>query len=67
MSPGRGDGANVAMQDACLLSEALAGAVSGRTAPAEAIARYESDMLRYGFQAVADSLRTFGPAAMFEN
>ena len=47
MSPGRGEGANTALRDAALLRRTLA---SG--APK---ARYEEEMLRYGFKAVADS------------
>jgi 2-polyprenyl-6-methoxyphenol hydroxylase-like FAD-dependent oxidoreductase len=51
MSPGRGEGANTALKDAHLLRDILAGA-TGRT---EAVARYETEMLRYGFAAVAQS------------
>ena len=47
MSPGRGDGANTALRDAALLRRTLA---SG--APK---ARYEEEMLRYGFEAVTES------------
>jgi 2-polyprenyl-6-methoxyphenol hydroxylase-like FAD-dependent oxidoreductase len=54
MSPGRGEGANVALRDAQVLRHAIvAGAKS----------RYEEEMLRYGFAAVEASLRQpFGPA-----
>jgi 2-polyprenyl-6-methoxyphenol hydroxylase-like FAD-dependent oxidoreductase len=56
MSPGRGDGANIALKDAGVLCRTLAEG-GGKT-------RYETEMLRYGFQAVADSLhRPFTPAA----
>ncbi|HEV8559716.1 MAG TPA: NAD(P)/FAD-dependent oxidoreductase [Actinophytocola sp.] len=51
MSPGRGEGANTALRDAHLLRDILAVA----TDPAEAVARYETEMLRYGFAAVAQS------------
>jgi 2-polyprenyl-6-methoxyphenol hydroxylase-like FAD-dependent oxidoreductase len=62
MSPGRGDGANVTLRDAGLLRRALVDVASGGTPLAAAMARYEAEMLRYGFEAVADSLRRpFGP------
>ena len=62
MSPGRGEGANTALRDAELLRHALVD-VATRGAPlAGAVRRYEAEMLRYGFQAVADSLnRPFAP------
>ena len=47
MSPGRGEGANTALRDAALLCRALAAG-----APK---AGYERAMLRYGFEAVAES------------
>ncbi len=47
MSPGRGDGANTALRDAALLRRTLA-----EGAPK---ARYEEEMLRYGFEAVTES------------
>src|SRR5262249_12443745 len=53
MSPGRGDGANTALRDAGLLRDVLAEA---RGSLAGVKARYEPEMLRYGFAAVADSL-----------
>jgi 2-polyprenyl-6-methoxyphenol hydroxylase-like FAD-dependent oxidoreductase len=54
MSPGRGEGANVALRDARVLRHAI---VAGEKA------RYEEEMLRYGFAAVEASLRQpFGPA-----
>jgi 2-polyprenyl-6-methoxyphenol hydroxylase-like FAD-dependent oxidoreductase len=55
MSPGRGDGANIALKDAQMLARALCRAASGESSLASAIRGYESEMLRYGFQAVADS------------
>jgi 2-polyprenyl-6-methoxyphenol hydroxylase-like FAD-dependent oxidoreductase len=61
MSPGRGEGANVALRDARLLRNALAG---GGAPPAAGKAAYEAEMLRYGFQAVAASLHhPFAPQA----
>ena len=47
MSPGRGEGANTALRDAAVLRRTLA--VGAPTA------RYEEEMLRYGFEAVAAS------------
>jgi 2-polyprenyl-6-methoxyphenol hydroxylase-like FAD-dependent oxidoreductase len=55
MSPGRGDGANIALKDAQMLTRALRRAAAGTTSLATAIRGYEADMLEYGFQAVADS------------
>ncbi|NUT02456.1 MAG: FAD-dependent monooxygenase [Hamadaea sp.] len=60
MSPGRGDGANVALRDAHLLSDLLG---SGRPT-AQAKADYETQMLEYAFAAVAASRETpFAPFA----
>lgn len=56
MSPGRGEGANTALRDAALLTGALAGVAAGREPLLDAVRRYEAEMLRYGFQAVAASL-----------
>src|SRR6266851_2250987 len=47
MSPGRGEGANTALRDAAVLRRTLA-----EGAPK---ARYEEEMLRYGFEAVTES------------
>jgi len=55
MSPGRGDGANIALKDAQALLRALQRVASGTTSLASAIRGYEAEMLQYGFQAVADS------------
>ena len=55
MSPGRGEGANTALRDAALLRRALVDAVTDRVPLYRAKARYETEMLRYGFRAVADS------------
>ncbi len=63
MGPGRGDGANVGLRDARLLSELLAGA---RTAAdvAAAKAAYEPAMLDYAFAAVeASREHPFAPFA----
>jgi 2-polyprenyl-6-methoxyphenol hydroxylase-like FAD-dependent oxidoreductase len=56
MTPGRGEGANTALRDAGLLHDALVDVVAGRLPLVNAVARYQAEMLRYGFQAVADSL-----------
>jgi 2-polyprenyl-6-methoxyphenol hydroxylase-like FAD-dependent oxidoreductase len=56
MSPGRGDGANIALRDAQVLRAALANAATGRLGLAEATKGYQEDMLEYGFAAVAASL-----------
>jgi 2-polyprenyl-6-methoxyphenol hydroxylase-like FAD-dependent oxidoreductase len=62
MSPGRGEGANTALRDAELLRRALVEVAAGRAPLAAAKERYEAEMLRYGFQAVANSLhRPFAP------
>ncbi|MEV0969924.1 FAD-dependent oxidoreductase [Microtetraspora glauca] len=68
MSPGRGEGANVALRDAALLRRAITEAAAGAPLD-ETIRGYETEMLRYGFAAVEASLtqpfapprRTFTP------
>jgi 2-polyprenyl-6-methoxyphenol hydroxylase-like FAD-dependent oxidoreductase len=55
MSPGRGDGANIALKDAQMLVRALRHAASGTASLASALRGYQTAMLEYGFQAVADS------------
>lgn len=52
MSPGRGEGANVALRDAELLRRSLVDVVAHRLSLAQAKAAYEREMLRYGFEAV---------------
>lgn len=56
MSPGRGDGANIALLDARNLTAALARSAAGETSLAEAKRAYEIEMLDYEFAAVAASL-----------
>jgi 2-polyprenyl-6-methoxyphenol hydroxylase-like FAD-dependent oxidoreductase len=56
MSPGRGEGANVALWDAALLRRRLVDVVTNEVPLVQAKAAYETEMLRYGFEAVADSL-----------
>jgi len=55
MSPGRGDGANIALKDAQVLLRTLQGVAAGTACMASAIRGYQAEMLQYGFQAVADS------------
>jgi 2-polyprenyl-6-methoxyphenol hydroxylase-like FAD-dependent oxidoreductase len=55
MSPGRGDGANVALKDAQVLFRALRRVASGTASLASAAGGYQAEMLLYGFQSVADS------------
>ncbi|MER5940445.1 NAD(P)/FAD-dependent oxidoreductase [Streptomyces sp. NPDC001928] len=53
MTPLRGVGANMALNDAALLARELTGSAD----PWPAVARYEEAMRREGFQAVSESLR----------
>jgi 2-polyprenyl-6-methoxyphenol hydroxylase-like FAD-dependent oxidoreductase len=55
MSPGRGDGANIALKDAQALVRALRRVASGTASLAAATGGYQAEMLEYGFRAVADS------------
>jgi 2-polyprenyl-6-methoxyphenol hydroxylase-like FAD-dependent oxidoreductase len=55
MSPGRGEGANTALRDAQLLRSALARVETGGIPLNQAKAQYETTMLRYGFEAVANA------------
>jgi 2-polyprenyl-6-methoxyphenol hydroxylase-like FAD-dependent oxidoreductase len=57
MSPGRGEGANTALHDARLLRHELVRVAHHGVPLPAAKAAYEAEMLRHGFQAVADSLR----------
>lgn len=64
MSPGRGDGANIALRDARVLTATLARVAVGEMSLAEAKQAYETEMLDYGFAAVAASLSSpFAPPA----
>ncbi|RSM96626.1 FAD-dependent monooxygenase [Nonomuraea sp. WAC 01424] len=64
MSPGRGEGANVALRDAHTLSTRLAAAAAEGRPLAEAKSAYERAMLDYAFTAVEASLRQpFAPFA----
>jgi 2-polyprenyl-6-methoxyphenol hydroxylase-like FAD-dependent oxidoreductase len=55
MSPGRGDGATIALRDAQLLRDLLAEAVGRGVSPSQAKAEYEHVMLDYAFAAVEAS------------
>jgi len=55
MSPGRGEGANTALRDAQFLRSALANVETFGVPLIQAKAQYETTMLRYGFEAVANS------------
>ena len=62
MSPGRGEGANVALRDASLLCGLLKSVAAGRLPLTVAKQQYEAEMLEYGFAAVAASRNhPFGP------
>jgi 2-polyprenyl-6-methoxyphenol hydroxylase-like FAD-dependent oxidoreductase len=52
MTPGRGEGATVALRDALLLTIALTDAAAGHVPLTAAKSLYEQEMLRYGFAAV---------------
>ena len=63
MSPGRGEGANTALRDARCLRHALLEVVTKGVSLVQTKAQYETEMLRHGFEAVADSLnRPFAPS-----
>jgi 2-polyprenyl-6-methoxyphenol hydroxylase-like FAD-dependent oxidoreductase len=57
MTPFRGNGANTALRDAQSLLQGLVGVSRGETELLTALARYERDMIRYGFRAVQTSLK----------
>jgi 2-polyprenyl-6-methoxyphenol hydroxylase-like FAD-dependent oxidoreductase len=57
MTPFRGIGANTALRDAESLHQALLSVSRGEQALITALARYERDMIDYGFRAVCDSLK----------
>ena len=56
MSPGRGEGANTALRDAQLLRHTLVDVATKGVPLVLAKAQYEAEMVRYGFEAVANSL-----------
>jgi 2-polyprenyl-6-methoxyphenol hydroxylase-like FAD-dependent oxidoreductase len=55
MSPGRGDGANVALKDAQVLVRALRRVTAGTASLTAATGGYQAEMLQYGFETVAAS------------
>ncbi|UVI29025.1 FAD-dependent oxidoreductase [Paenibacillus spongiae] len=57
MTPAGGIGANTALRDACLICGQLISVNRGESALLPAIEGYETQMLKYGFAAVKDSLR----------
>jgi 2-polyprenyl-6-methoxyphenol hydroxylase-like FAD-dependent oxidoreductase len=64
MTPFRGIGANTALRDAQSLHQLLVSVSRGEQALLPALARYERDMIDYGFQAVCDSLKDMERASM---
>jgi 2-polyprenyl-6-methoxyphenol hydroxylase-like FAD-dependent oxidoreductase len=56
MTPGRGEGANTALRDAELLCQELVDVATKRVPLLQAKVEYEAEMLRYGFEAVSNSL-----------
>jgi 2-polyprenyl-6-methoxyphenol hydroxylase-like FAD-dependent oxidoreductase len=52
MTPGRGVGANTALRDAVLLCARIIDVAEGRLEIVEAVNRYETKMIKYGFDAV---------------
>ena len=63
MPPFRGVGANIALRDANLLHHTLVDIATKEVPLLQALAEYETEMLRYGFEAVTNSLERpfFGP------
>jgi 2-polyprenyl-6-methoxyphenol hydroxylase-like FAD-dependent oxidoreductase len=57
MTPYRGVGGNIALQDAALLASHLIQAHQGQQSVLEAVSRYEASMCRYAFAAVGESLK----------
>lgn len=62
MTPFRGIGANTALKDAAMLCSKLVAAERGELPLIEAIAKYESMMRAYGFEAAAASLKSMHQA-----
>ena len=63
MTPGRGVGANTALRDAALLAKLLGEATRAKQSIQNAVATYEAEMRRYGFDAVAESRKQFDASA----
>jgi len=64
MTPGRGEGANTALRDAALLCHELVGVATDGVPLTQAKDQYETAMLRYGFEAVANSRNPYFATAM---
>jgi 2-polyprenyl-6-methoxyphenol hydroxylase-like FAD-dependent oxidoreductase len=64
MTPYRGIGANVALKDAVRLCRALTMANRAERPVIDAIRKYETDMIDYGFRAVQTSLHAMNQAVM---
>src|SRR5262249_57547826 len=57
MTPYRGIGANMALEDAVRLKRALVAAARGKRDLRDAVAIYETEMRRYGFRPAPNSLK----------
>lgn len=57
MTPGRGEGANTALRDAELLCQKLVEVATNGVPLLQAQVEYETEMLRYGFEAVENSVK----------
>jgi 2-polyprenyl-6-methoxyphenol hydroxylase-like FAD-dependent oxidoreductase len=66
MTPTLGRGANIAMRDGALLGRALRAVAQGSVPLGQALAVYERDMLRYGFDVVREAAR-IGQQRMAQN
>ncbi|GAA2150433.1 FAD-dependent monooxygenase [Kitasatospora kazusensis] len=60
MTPGQGVGANTALRDAALLTRRLTDFRDGRLGLHDAVRAYETEMIRYGFEAVLASRKQTG-------
>ncbi len=67
MPPTGGMGANTALRDAELLTRQLTAAARGEVTLLQAIADYEKEMRRYGFQAVRHSMNNLRRQQLTEN
>jgi 2-polyprenyl-6-methoxyphenol hydroxylase-like FAD-dependent oxidoreductase len=66
MTPTLGRGANLAMRDAALLGRQLKAVATGETPLREALATYEAELVRYGFEVVRESV-AMGQERMGQN
>jgi len=62
MTPFRGIGANTALKDAAILCQNLIAAHRGEKSLLQAVHDYEVEMIRYGFDAVKNSMRALNQA-----